>query len=246
MTYAQNTIDAHSKLPLYHQLYEILRKQILSGELAPGALAPAESELTARHQVSRTTVRQVYDILVKEGLVYRQRGRGTFVAHRNVEHELSRIVSFTEDMRRRNFAPGARVLSCGLIPASADIAAKLGIAEGEELAHFHRVRLADGEPMAVEESFLVHRLFPGIAGRDQGERPLQDVVFQYIDRWSRAVQAIQAVPASREMARMLGVPRQAALLYVERVSYTQQNIPAEFLKIYYRGDRYTLFADLHG
>ena len=108
-----DAINRQSKLPLYQQLYEVLRGNITRGEWKPGDLIPAESELIEQYGVSRITVRQVLDMLVQEGLIYRQRGRGSFVAHPTVEQVLQRLVSFTDDMRQRGFAPSTRILSCG-------------------------------------------------------------------------------------------------------------------------------------
>jgi len=73
-------IYRNSKLPLYQQLYEILRSKITRREWQPGDMIPPESEMVNQYQVSRITVRQVLDMLVQEGLIYRERGRGTFVA----------------------------------------------------------------------------------------------------------------------------------------------------------------------
>ena len=106
-----DAINRQSKLPLYQQLYEVLRGNIMRGEWKPGDLIPAESELIEQYGVSRITVRQVLDMLVQEGLIYRQRGRGSFVAHPTVEQVLQRLVSFTDDMRQRGFAPNTRILS---------------------------------------------------------------------------------------------------------------------------------------
>ena len=108
-----DAINRQSKLPLYQQLYEVLRGNIMRGEWKPGDLIPAESELIEQYGVSRITVRQVLDMLVQEGLIYRQRGRGSFVAHPTVEQVLQRLVSFTDDMRQRGFAPSTRILSSG-------------------------------------------------------------------------------------------------------------------------------------
>ena len=119
-------------------------------------MLPPESGLTSNHQVGRTAVRQVLDMLVNEGLIYRQRGRGTFVAHPTVEQRLVRIIRFAEDMRQRGCRPGTRILRSEAVPAPAEIAGKLEIAEGEELALLERLRLADGEPMSIEQSHLVH------------------------------------------------------------------------------------------
>jgi GntR family transcriptional regulator len=239
-------IDRSSKLPLYHQLYEILRDSILRGDWQPGDLIPPEPELIRRYGVSRTTVRQVLDMLVNDGLIYRQQGRGTFVAHPTVEQALVRIVSFTEDMRQRGFKPGTRVLSLGLAPAPQDIAEKLEVEPGEELARLVRLRLADGEPMSIEESHLVHRYCPGVLDRDYASDILRETLDRdYGIRWVRASQVIRAIPASKDVAQLLAIPYRSALLYIERVSYSQQNVPVEFLRITYRGDRYALYNELH-
>jgi GntR family transcriptional regulator len=239
-------IDRSSKLPLYHQLYQILRDDIVRGEWQPGDMIPPESELIERYQLSRTTVRQVLDMLANEGLIYRQQGRGTFVAHPTVEQALVRIVSFTEDMRQRGVRPGTEVLSSGLIPAPQDIAEKLEIEPGEELARLERLRLADGEPMSIEESHLVHRYCPGVLEGDYATNPLREALERdYGIRWTHAKQTIRAISASRNLARLLSVPPHSALLYIERVSYSQPNIPVEFLRIYYRGDQYALYSELH-
>jgi GntR family transcriptional regulator len=239
-------IDRDSKLPLYHQLYEILRQDILRGEWQPGDMIPPESELTERHGISRTTVRQVLDLLANEGLIYRQQGRGTFVAHPTVEQALVRIISFTEDMRQRGFRPGTEVLSAGVVAAPPDIAEKLGIEPGDELVRLERLRLADGEPMSVEESHLVHRYCPGVLKGDYASNPLREALERdYGIRWLHARQVIRAIPAPGDLARTLSIPPRSALLTIERVSYSQQNTPVEFLRIYYRGDRYALYNELH-
>lgn len=240
-------INRASKLPLYHQLYEFLRNDILHGEWKPGDMLPPESELVERYEVSRTTVRQVLDMLVNEGLIYRQRGRGTFVAHPTLEQGLMRIVSFTDDMRQRGFTPGTEILFSDLVPASKEIAEALEIEPGEELARLSRLRLADGEPMSIEESHLVHRYCPGVLESDYASNPLREVLERdYGIRWLRAKQVIRAVLAPPKLARLLSIPSKSALLYIERVSYSEENIPVEFLRIYYRADRYSLYNELQG
>jgi len=242
-----DAINRQSKLPLYQQLYEVLRGNITRGEWKPGDLIPAESELIEQYGVSRITVRQVLDMLVQEGLIYRQRGRGSFVAHPAVEQVLQRLVSFTDDMRQRGFAPSTRIVSSGLLPAPDDIAGQLRIPPGEELARIERLRLADGEPMSVEESYLIHRYVPGILEKDFLTNPLREVIDRsYGIRWERARQVIRAINASRALTATLSVRPNAALLFIERVSYSQQGAPVEFLRIYHRGDRYALYSELRG
>lgn len=242
-----NRINRSSKLPLYSQLYEILRGHIISGEWRPGDMIPPESELIERHQVSRTTVRQVLDMLVGEGLIFRQQGRGTFVAHPTVEQALVRIISFTDDMHQRGFEPGTEVLFAGLIPAPPDIAEKLEIEPKEELARLDRLRLADGEPMSIEESYLVHRYCRGILRGDYESQPLRVALERdYGVRWLHAKQVIRAISAPDRLKALLSLGSPSVILFIERVSFSQQNIPVEFLRIYYRADRYALYNELSG
>lgn len=238
-------INRRSKLPYYQQLYEILRGKIQRREWQPGDMIPPESELIDTFQVSRSTVRQVLDMLVNEGLIYRERGRGTFVAHPTLEQSMSRIVSFTQDMRQRGFLPGTRVLSSSLIPASKDIAEKLQIASGELLARIERLRLADGEPMSIEESHLVHRYCPNVLRHDYSTQPLREILERdYGVRLVYAKQVIRAISATRQLAKLLEIKTNAPLLFLERITFSQAEIPVEFLRIYYRADRYSLYNEL--
>jgi GntR family transcriptional regulator len=240
-----NGIFRDSKLPIYHQLYELLRNDIVRGEWQPGDMLPSETELIEQYGVSRITVRQALEALVNDGLIYRQRGRGTFVAHPTVEQGLSRIISFTEDMRQRGFKPGTEVLFHGLAPASAEIAQQLQVEPDEELVRIERLRLADGEPMSIEESHLVHRYCPGVLQHDYSENPLRQILEDdYGIRLARAKQVIRAIAASAKVAKKLSIPAKAALLYIERVSYSTENVPIEFLRVYHRGDRYALYNEL--
>jgi GntR family transcriptional regulator len=240
-------INRHIKIPYYQQLYEILRANISRGEWRPGDLIPGESELIKRYQVSRITVRQVLEMLVREGLIYRERGRGTFVAHPTVEQGLGRIVSFTQDMRQRGFRPASKILSSLTCPAAPDIAARLEIEPDEELACIERLRLADDEPMSVEKSHLVHRYCPGILSvYSPASDSLRELLeHRYGIHIARAVQVIRAVGAPRRLARLLSISERAPLLYVERISYSQRGVPIEFLTIQYRADRYSLHNELH-
>jgi DNA-binding GntR family transcriptional regulator len=240
-----DTINRLSKLPLHQQLYDILRGKILGRQWSEGEMIPPESELTAHYKVSRIVVRQVLNRLVNEGLIFRQQGRGSFVSKHTLEHALSRILSFTEDMTQRGYRPTTEVLFADLIPAPHEIAERLQIPEGTSLARIDRLRLADGEPMSIEESHLVHELCPGILEEDLHKVSLKSILDQ---RWGlrfvRANQSIRAVISSRAQAKLLGIPGRSPLLFVERVSYSQTNTPSEFLRIYYRGDRYALYGEL--
>jgi GntR family transcriptional regulator len=242
-----NSLSDENPLPYYQQLYAILRENIISGGWKPGDLLPSEMELIEQFEVSRITVRQALELLVEEGLIYRRRGRGTFVSVPSIEQGLNRIVSFTEDMRRRGLHPGTEVISSSVIPASYEIAEKLQVPVGEDLARYERLRLADGEPMSVEISHLVLRYCPAILNKNYAERPLREELEKtYNIHLIRAHQTIHAIAANKALSSQLLIPVGAPLFFIERVSHSQQDIPVEFLHLYHRGDRYALYNELRG
>jgi GntR family transcriptional regulator len=236
-----------SKLPLYQQLYEILRARITAGEWRPGDMIPSEPELMAAYGVSRITLRQVLEMLVRDGSIVREQGRGSFVARPTLEKGMVRIFSFTEDMRQRGITPRTVVLAAEIVPASPEMADRMEIRPDEELVRLKRLRLAEDEPLAIEESHLVHRFCPGLLRYDFTVQSLREVMArEYGVRWSRARQTIRAIHAGEETAALLRVAPSAPLLFIERVSYAQNNAPVEFLRIQYRGDRYALYNELSG
>jgi len=123
----------------------------------------------------------------------------------------------------------------------------LQVAVGEELAKLERLRLANGAPMAIEEAYLVHRYCPGVLEGDYSVAPLRVTLERsYGIRLVRARQVIRAIAATSRLARLLAVKPRDPLLYIERVSYSQHDVPVEFLHIHYRADRYSLYNELQG
>ncbi len=239
------SIDRSSFHPFYYQVYQILLQKIVGNEWRPGDLLPTEKELQEQFDVSRATVRQALDMLVDEGLIYRQRGRGTFVAEPVIEQGLSRIISFTEDMRQRGLEPGTRLLEVGISPATEDTASQLEVSVGEELAYIKRLRLADDKPMSLENSFLVNRFCPGILDRYDGSQSLRALLEREFSlRLVSARQTIRAIIATADLAKLLDIDSGAPLLYIRRITYDATKRPVELLKTYHRGDRYVLYNEL--
>ena len=238
-------LNRQSRLPLHQQIYEVLRAKIQHEIWKPGELFPTEIDLMAEYQVSRATIRQVMERLVSEGLMYRQQGRGTFIAEPTLEEGLTRIISFTEDMHRRNLIPETKVLSEEIIQANEDVAKALQLQPGEEVAFIKRLRLANHEPMCIEESFLPYKLCSGIFEHDFSVEPLRETLeTEYGIRITRALQKIHAVAAPQDMVKLLNIPSHTALLFIERNSFNEWDLPVEFLRLYFRGDRYSLYNEL--
>lgn len=243
----RDRVSYQIKAPLYQQIYQILRQKIMAGEWQPDELLPSEAALVAQYAVSRATVRQALDGLVSDGLIVRRQGRGTFIAAPAVTQGLVRIISFTADMRQRGLLPSTKLISAELVPASRALAEQLVIAEGEPLARIERLQLADGVPMSVEVSHLVHRYCPGILAQDYTTHSLRQVLEQQHQiRITSARQTIRAMSATDDLAAALAIRPGSPLLTIERLSFSEANVPLEYLRLYHRGDRYTLHAELRG
>src|SRR5579864_4847329 len=151
-TSRMSAIYRNSPLPRYYQLKEILRERIRLGDWKPGDLIPSERELGEKYGISRMTARQAITDLVNEGLFYREQGKATFVSQRKITQQLIHLTGFTEDIRARGQRPGTKVLSAEMHPADEETAEKLRINPGALIFRLQRLRLADGEPLAIELS----------------------------------------------------------------------------------------------
>jgi GntR family transcriptional regulator len=227
-------LEADRFVPLYHQLKERLRAA--ARELDPGTLMPSEKQLMEHAAVSRATARKAVSDLVQEGLLQSQQGKGTFVARPRVASSLERPVGFSETMRRLGRVPRTEVISAVELPASAEVASRLALADTAPIFLVERLRYLDGEPCMVERIHVSARLVPGLLERDLGSSFYETVR----DGWGLApaegVETIVAMNAEREMARLLGVPIATALLATARTTKTSQGTPLEYTLRHVRGD----------
>lgn len=239
------TIYRNSPVPRYHQLKEILRERIRSGEWKPGDLIPSERELSESYDISRMTARQAITDLVNEGVFYREQGRGTFVAQNKITQQLLHLTGFTEDIRARGQHPSTRVLTATLLPADETIAGQLRIEPGEPVFMLRRLRLADDEPLAIEVSMLHFKGCEQLAEEDLEHQSLYQLLEStYGLPLMEADQEIEAGQASEEDAKVLKVAPGSAVLYTRRTTYTERNRPIEYAKSVYRGNKYTFHTHL--
>jgi GntR family transcriptional regulator len=239
------TIYRNSPVPRYHQLKEILRERIRSGEWKPGALIPSERELSEAYDISRMTARQAITDLVNEGVFYREQGRGTFVAQNKITQQLLHLTGFTEDIRARGQHPGTKVLAASLQPAGEIAAAQLRIAPGEPMFLLRRLRLADDEPLAIEVSMLNFKGCERLAEEDLEHESLYQLLESaYGIPLMEADQEIEAGLANDEEAKILNVALGSAVLHTRRTTYTERNRPFEYATSVYRGNKYTFHTHL--
>jgi GntR family transcriptional regulator len=234
-------LDEQAPAPLYRQLQRALREAISSRVLAPDDALPAEREFADELGVSRITVRKALDGLVGEGLLIRRQGAGTFVAAR-VEKNFSKLSSFTEDMISRGRAPHSAWLSRAEGQVTPEESLTLGLSPGAPVYRFHRIRYADGAPMALEYSTLPAFCMPS---PDFVEASLYEALEKTGHRPVRALQRLRAVLFTDEQAELLGVASRDAGLLIERRGFLKDGRTVEVTQSYYRGDAYDFVAELN-
>lgn len=234
-------------IPLYLQIYEILRSKIEGETYVYGDLLPSELELEKHYHVSRITVRQAIAELEKEGYVKRARGKGTTVTYTSrINESLSEIRSFTKEMEERGRKPGTRYIDIRKTAATEEVANALDIEIGSEVYHLYRVRTADDEPIVIFETFLSNDYdFP------LDKESYQGAMYQVFEEVgaklpTRVLENFQAMLADKRIAELLQVRTGSPILKRCRISYNAENKAIEYTISYYRGDRYSYSIQLGG
>jgi GntR family transcriptional regulator len=231
-----------STVPIYLQLQNLIREQIDHGAWQPGEAIPSEHTLVRQFGIARMTVRQALDGLLREGLLIRERGRGTYVAGPRVERELTRMHSFTEDMRTRGMVPSARLLAREVVPAPAAVSEDLRLGKREAVIHLQRLRLADHLPMALETSYLNYDLCRAVLDADLESGSLYVFLQETVGlRLSYASQELEAALPDPPAAELLEMSRRQPVLVIRQKTYMQvggEELPGISGSTIYRADRY--------
>lgn len=238
-----NRFGQSAGAPLYTRVKKLVQDAVATGELKMGDSIPSERDVAETLQVSRVTVRKAFSDLVAEGVLVQRRGSGTYVNGpiRRLEQPLSRLTSFSEDMQLRGIRTDADWLDRSSGLPTPEESLKLSISPNEHVSRFHRLRRADGIPLAIELAVIPHRILPdpmsvsGSLYAALGARGAKPV---------RALQRLHATALSAQEARLLELPAGSPALFIERISYLADGRIVEYTRSHYRGDTYDFVAEL--
>lgn len=232
-------IDKSSPEPIYLQIAAAMKRLLENGAISAGSALPPEQILAKRFGVSRMTMRQANDVLEREGLIERQRGRGTFAVQKRLVKQEQETRSFSEEIRRRGGVPSSRLLSFKTTEASPTLAGEFGIASGDPIYVIERVRMADGIPMALESVQIPAVRCPNLERFNIVDYSLYQIFEEHYGiELARSEEAISAIVPTKIHRKALALPANVAVLLVKRRTYTSDGKLFELAMDAYRGDLY--------
>lgn len=237
-------IDKSSHVPIYVQIEELLKQRIYMEEFKIGESIPSERELSEQLGVSRMTVRQSVTNLVNSGLLYREKGRGTYVANPKLEQPLNGLTSFTEDMKARGMQPSSKLIHFEKVIPSVDIARDLQLEQEELVFYVVRIRYADRKPMAIERTYIPVKVFPELDEKKIMGSLYALIEGNYRQKIGNAIQQMEAAIVTKEDSKYLQINNSSAVLIIKRTSFLANGVPFELVRSTYRADRYKFISEI--
>ncbi|MGX7051199.1 GntR family transcriptional regulator [Leuconostoc palmae] len=226
-----------SAVPRYIQIHNQIKSRIEAGEWQTDKRLPAERDLAETFNVSRMTLRQAIQTLVDEGILERKVGSGTYVAEQKVSESALGMTSFTELMAETGRVATTQLISYKFTLPSNSEMAQLNLSENDEVLVMERLRLGDNEPILIERATLPAKLVSSFSRTD-----LTESLYLTLEKVGiipgRAQQTISASLANERLAELLQIKRGEAILNVRQVSFDQNDVPFEYVRSSYVGDRF--------
>ncbi|MFF9098454.1 GntR family transcriptional regulator [Streptomyces sp. NPDC014776] len=225
-----------ARLPMYEVIYQDLDRQLSSGTLRPGDRLPSEGEMAEHYGVSRMTVRQAVGRLTDERRLVRRRGAGTFVAdHQATFRKVHSLGPYSEDIGRGDAVIDTVVHLREVADAPEDVSDRLGLKPRQKVTRLLRLRVVDGQPAAIQDSWIPYGLAPSLADDELLDGSLyRTLVDRFGIRLTWAEQEVSAAAANAEQAALLQVPPGTPLIAITRLTHGDENGPVEFARSWSR------------
>ena len=239
-------IDFKIHSPYYVQVRDTIRSAIQQNHLQPGDLIPGESDLCDYFDVSRAVIRQALDDLTHEGLINRQKGKGTFVSEPKILERFGQEISgFYNEMTARSYQIKTEVLQQQIFPADEEIAKYLKVNTGDPLVLLKRLRYLEDEPILIVSSFLPYEKCEALLEEDFTHQSLYGFLESELGcRLSYGRRTIEATLANSEKSKLLKINKGEPLLAINSIVYLEDGTPIEYYRSHYRADRYIFEVEL--
>jgi len=236
------SLNFENQIPLYVQLKNAIKEKIESQTLLPGMKIPSEIYFTQKFGVSRIVISQALKELAYEGLVYRNRGKGTFVSEPKITQDfVQRLIGFNQDTAEKGMIPKTKVLEKRVINADSELSKILRINIGDEIIRITRLRYLvknNDIPNHLSTTNLPLKLCPKLLDVDLTNQSLYSFLRNEYQLFiSKGFRVIEAIPADEYQAKLLEIKRGTPLLKLRSVSYIDDGTPIEYYESVYRGDK---------
>lgn len=240
-------INKYIPIPVYYQLKEIIREKIEIGELKIGEKITSENKLSEIYQISRMTVRQAIKELVGEGLLYRDKGRGTFVCEPKISYGfIQKFTTFYDDMVGKGYTMRTKILKQEIKPASKAIAKKLDIEENEKIIYIFRVRYIKNSPIVIVVNYIPYKLCPDLINEDLTNKSLYQILAEkYGSVAYKARVTLEAIIASNYESELLNIKEGAPIQLIREITYTKENVIMDYFECRFRGDKGKIVVELY-
>lgn len=235
-------LDRSGPIPLYFQVAQSIEAAITSGELPPGAWIENEVSLGQRLGLSRPTVRRAIQELAAKGLIVRRRGVGTQVVQGPAVRRMG-LTSLYEDLASDHRHPSTQLLRREVIPATAEVADRLGLRAGEQVLYLRRLRLSNDKPVAIMENYLSTD-FDNLSDEQLTQRGLYQLIRARGITMKIARQRIGARKATPTERRLLEISASDPVLTMDRVTFDTTGAAIELGHHAYRPDLYSIEVTL--
>ena len=231
--------DISQHLPKYYQVYEFLLKQIKSKKFEEFDRFYSDTELVEKFDVSRGTIREAIKLLINEGYLIREQGRGTFVTQpKTIEQDSRQLMGFTELMENNNMEPSAKVVEKEIVDAPISLINLMEVDKDEKFVRLVRVRFGNQVPLIIERSYFIYSHFKPIYDMDLESNSIFELLYKYTNtRLGEARQRITAISASESEVELLDVKSDSALLLMKRLIKTNEDKYFQYSEDIYRSDR---------
>lgn len=229
--------------PIYIQIHNRIRQKIEDGDWKVGDRVPSERDLAVTFNVSRMTLRQAVQTLVDEGILERKVGSGTFVSSRKVQEKMEGIESFTDIMLSQGKKPSSKTISYHVKPASISEAEKLQLENETMVLNMERIRFADGIPICFEVATIPYSLVESLEKQEITKSLYKALENKKNIKIGQAKQTISAMLASERISDFLNIKRGEAILRLQQISYSTENLPFEYVRTQYVGERFEFYLE---
>lgn len=234
-------VDKKSSIPLYLQIQTELMKHIRQGDYEPGQQVPSELEIAAQYGVSRMTARKSLDNLVTKGVLFRRRGKGTYVSDDVVNYGLSTMLSFSRTLEAQGYKITTEMLLKQIINCPENLIQHLHLGMTDDVVMVRRLRSVNEEPAAIHTAYMDSQVYASILDFDLETSSLHDAIYKisgievsYTNDW------VKADLATTEEAKLLRIVKRSPVLRVEGVAYSVSGQPVRFSRAVFRGDMFSL------